>query len=250
MRSPIYILALLAALTFGAANADQLTSANYSMALSIEAGGGRITSSNYAHDIVITTVSGRSVATFSDVIALGFATRFNNPPVAFDDVRSHPPDAAVNLTASSLLANDFEPEGDTVSIIAADATSAAGATVGFDGQTLVYTPPAGLRTSDQFQYTIADANGDVATATVTMVIAPPIANQPLNTVTLTPQSDGKMLVRFRQQSGAVDYVIEFTDDLNSQWQVLQSVHAPADGVVELLIDPSLNEQTFFRAVVY
>lgn len=250
MRSAIHILALLAPLTFGAANADQATSAKYSMALSIEAGGGRITSSNYTQDIIITTLSGRSVATFSDVITLGFATRFNNPPVAFDDVRSHPPDTAVNLTTSSLLANDFEPEGDTVSIVAADATSAAGATIAFDGPTLVYTPPAGLRSSDHFRYTIADANGDVATATVTMVIGPPIANQPLNTVTLTPQPDGKMLVRFRQQPGAIDYVIEFTNDLNSEWQVLQSVHAGADGVVELLIDPTLNEQTFFRAVVY
>jgi hypothetical protein len=250
MRSAIQLLALLAPLAFVTAKADQATSANYSIALSIEAGGGRITSSNYAQDVVITTLSGRSVATFSDVIALGFATRFNNPPIAFDDVRSHPPDTAINLTTSSLLANDFEPEGDTVSIIAADATSAAGATVAFDGQTLVYTPPAGLLSSDHFKYTIADANGDVATATVTMVIAPPIANQPLNTVTLTPQSDGKMLVRFRQQPGANDYVIEFTNDLNSEWLVLQDVHARADGIVELLIDPSLNEQTFFRAVVY
>jgi hypothetical protein len=60
-----------------------------------------------------------------------------------------------------------------------------------------------------------------------------------------------MLIRFRQQPGSTDYIIEFTHDLASpDWQALQDVHAGADGIVELLIDPGQNKQTFFRALVY
>jgi hypothetical protein len=251
MKLLLHTIALLAMLAFSSTRADQASSANYSMAVSFEGGGQRVTSQNYEQNVVVTPIAGRVIATISDTMIIGFASRFNNAPIAANDVRSHPQDAAISFAAASLLANDFEPEGDPFSIIAVDATTQAGATVALDGQTVTYTPPAGLTTSDQFQYTIADANGDVAVATVTMLIAPPASGQPLNTVALIEQPDGKMLLRFRAEGGSTDYIIEFTHDLNNQsWQTLQDVHAGADGIVELLIDPALNKQTFFRAVVY
>jgi hypothetical protein len=251
MKSLLHTIALVALLPLSVARADQASSANYSMAISLEGGGDRVTSQNYEQNVVVTSIAGRAFATISDTMIIGFASRFNNAPVAANDVRSHPQDAAISFATASLLANDFEPEGDPFSIIGVDATTPAGATVVLDGQTVTYTPPAGLTTSDQFQYTVADANGDVAVATVTMLIAPPVTGQPLNTVVLIEQADGKMLLRFRAQGGSTEYIIEFTHDLNDpNWQVLQDVHAGADGIVELLIDPTLNKQTFFRAVVF
>jgi len=232
-------------------HADQATSANYSMAISIEGGGGLSTSDDYQQDLIVTPITGRAVATFSDSMIFGFATRFNSPPIAANDVRSHPKDAPVNITATSLLANDFEPEGDLLSIIAVDATSAGGATVTLNGQTITYTPPAGQAGLDQFRYTVSDESGDITTATVTMAIAPPLAEQPMNTISITPQPDGKYLIRFRQEPGKVEYIIEFTDDLsNREWELLGDVHAGADGILELLFDPAANRQTFFRALVF
>ena len=251
MKSAIHILALLAVTFAPIVRADQATSANYSMAISIEAGGNQITSANYTQNIIITSIAGRAVATFSDSMIYGFAARFNSPPVAADDVRSHPQDAPINIAAAALLANDFEPEGDSLSILSVDAASAAGGTVAINGQTITYTPPTGLNTSDQFHYTVADSNGDISTATVTLAIAPPISTQPFNTVALIEQPDGKLLLRFRQLTGSSDYIIEFTDDLSKKdWQALTDLHAGADGIIELLINPAANKQTFFRALTY
>lgn len=233
------------------AHANEATSANYSSATSIDGGGQLVTSDSYALNVIITPVSGRSVATFSDVMILGFGSRFNTPPIAADDILSHPLDAAVNITTSSLFANDFDPDGDSLSLVTVDATSAAGASLTISGQTITYTPPQGLTTADQFQYTVADSNGDTTSATVFMFIAPPLSDQPLNTVALIKQSDGKFLLRFRQRTGFNEYVIQSSNDLNDpNWQTLQDTHAGADGFVEVLIDPTLTQATFFRAVVF
>ena len=249
MKFALHIFALLAA-TILSLRADQATSANYSMAISVEAGGDEIASANYTQNIIVTTIAGRAVASFSDAMTYGFATRFNNPPVAANDVRSHPLNAAITIPGAALLANDFEPEGDLLSVYGVDTNSAAGGTITISGQNITYTPPAGLVTTDQFNYAITDSNGDIAIATVTMAIAPPVATQPINTVSLTQQSDGKLLLRFRQTPGGNEYIIEFIDDLNkTTWQTLVNVHAGADGIVELLVDPAANKQTFYRALV-
>src|SRR3954469_22248813 len=160
MKSAIHIIAILAASFAPIVRADQTTSADYSMAISVEAGGDRITSANYTQNIIVTPIAGRAVAVQSDSMIYGFATRFNNPPVAADDVRSHPQDAPVSITVAALLANDFEPEGDLLSILSVDPASAPGGTVTISGQTITYTPPTSLNTSDQFHYTVADSNGD------------------------------------------------------------------------------------------
>jgi hypothetical protein len=244
------IAAVACALCAQMIHADQ-TSANYSNALSIDGGGQRVTSADYEHNVIVTPISGRAVATFSDVMLIGFASHLNTAPIAVDDVRSHPFDTPVDITTSSLFANDFDPDGDTLSLVTFDAQSAAGGTLTISGQTITYTPPKGLDAADQFQYTLADSNGDIASATVTLGIAPPISSQPLNTVSITEQPDGKFLVRFRQRAGFGDYIIQYSNDLNNtDWQMLEDVHAGADGIVELLIDPTLAKQTFFRAVAY
>jgi len=87
-------------------------------------------------------------------------------------------------------------------------------------------------------------------AAAPQAIAPPVATQPINTVSLTEQSDGKLLLRFRQAPGGAEYIIESIDDLNkTAWQTLLNVQAGVDGIVELLIDPAANKQTFYRALV-
>jgi hypothetical protein len=234
-----------------AIHADQSTSANYSTAISLDAGGQRATSNDYEQNIFVTPISGRAVATASDVMIIGFGSRLNTAPIAVDDVRSHPLDAPVIITPSSLFANDFDPDGDALSLITVDPQSAAGGSLTITGQNITYTPPKGLTTLDQFNYTVADSNGDTASATVTLAIAPSFSAMPLDSVAIVPQPDGKYLVRFRQNAGFLDYVIQFTNDLkNPNWQTLYDAHAGADGNVEILIDPNLTGQTFIRAVTF
>ena len=234
-----------------AIHADQSTSANYSMAISLDGGGLRATSNDHEQDLFVTPISGRAVATASDVMIIGFGSRLNTAPIAADDVRSHPLDAPIIITASSLFANDFDPDGDALSLVTVDPQSAAGGSITITGQNITYTPPKGLTTLDQFNYTVADSNGDTASATVTLAIAPSFSSMPLDSVAIVPQPDGKYLVRFRQNAGFHEYIIQIANDLkNPNWQPLYDAQAGTDGNVELLIDPGDAAQTYIRAVTF
>jgi outer membrane protein OmpA-like peptidoglycan-associated protein len=71
--------------------------------------------------------------------------------------------------ALSVLANDTDPEGDTLTIVSV--TNPAHGTVSISGGALSYTPNPGYLGTDMFQYTIKDTYGaqDSATVSVTVV---------------------------------------------------------------------------------
>ena len=93
----------------------------------------------------------------------------NNPPVAHDD--QYATDEDTTVTTGNVLANDTDVDGDALTIVAFDATSAAGGTVvdNTDG-TFDYTPPQDFNGSDTFSHTIDDGRGATAEATVTMTV--------------------------------------------------------------------------------
>ena len=91
----------------------------------------------------------------------------NDAPTAVADSATTPEDAAV---AISVLANDIEPDGDTLSIFTV--TQGAHGTVTFDATTATYTPQADYSGTDSFTYTMRDPSGLGGTATVTVTITP------------------------------------------------------------------------------
>ncbi|MCO5330719.1 MAG: Ig-like domain-containing protein [Ilumatobacteraceae bacterium] len=88
----------------------------------------------------------------------------NQPPVAVND--SITAITAVG-TAIPVLANDSDPDGDPLSIVAV--TQGLKGTVVIDGNQVRYTPLSGATGSDSFTYTISDGEA-TATATVTVRI--------------------------------------------------------------------------------
>jgi len=85
----------------------------------------------------------------------------------------------------SVLGNDSDPEGDTLSITSV--TQGAHGTVAINpDKTLRYTPAANYNGSDSFTYTISDGNGGSATATVSITVTPsndaPVASSDSATV--------------------------------------------------------------------
>jgi hypothetical protein len=247
MKALMFIAALLAA-NAASIRADSSSSENYTIAAqTIDGGGGATASADYAQDIGTGDFAGRSIALASDVMTYGFISLLNNAPVAGDDLRSHPLDQSVTLSGASLLANDLDPEGDTLRIFKWDGTTARGGHVSLIGSDLRYDPPAALRDDDHFSYTVIDSNGDTATAVVTMVIAPADTNQSINTVAAYGLANGKILLRFKQTPGAKEYRIEFKPDLHAPiWQLVTSSKSP-DGIIEIEIDPSQSEQGYFHA---
>ncbi|GGX60133.1 hypothetical protein GCM10007385_31740 [Tateyamaria omphalii] len=106
-----------------------------------------------------------------------FLNGMNNAVLAGDDTASTSENAALTITADTLLANDREFDGDTIAITSVSATSAAGANVTFENGEVSYDPGAlfehlgaGETATDTFTYVVDDGNGGTDTATVTVTI--------------------------------------------------------------------------------
>jgi hypothetical protein len=86
----------------------------------------------------------------------------DNTPVAVDDSFTIDQDTVLNADIST---NDSGLE-DTPVTYSVDSPAANGAAVVNADGTVTYTPNSGYSGSDSFTYTVVDADGDSATATV------------------------------------------------------------------------------------
>ena len=102
----------------------------------------------------------------------------NDAPTANDDTVTATEDTATNVTAG-LLANDTDPDGDTLAVTAA--TNATGGTVGLLAGVVTFTPTANACGAGEgsFDYTVGDGHGGSdpahATVNVTCVDDAPVA---------------------------------------------------------------------------
>jgi len=105
----------------------------------------------------------------------------NSIPVAVDDSGSTDEDTKLTIKAPSLLDNDTDLDGDSLSVVKFDKTSAEGAkvTVNPDGS-YTYDPEdstalnalkQGASTTDTFEYKVDDSKGGTDTAEVTITVS-------------------------------------------------------------------------------
>lgn len=97
------------------------------------------------------------------------------PPVANPDTAEVAEDGSVVI---DVLANDFDPEGQPLTVTGATAGNGT-VTIGADGR-LTYVPNPDYNGTDTISYEITDADGLTATSTVTVTVTPvnddPVAN--------------------------------------------------------------------------
>ena len=103
----------------------------------------------------------------------------NQAPVTQNDSASTDDRAAIIIAP---LANDSDSNGDTLTLISADAEQGS-ITINTDN-TLTYTPQAGFDGSDIITYTIDDGNGGQATGKITVIV------KAYETITVTNNSSG------------------------------------------------------------
>lgn len=105
----------------------------------------------------------------------------NSAPVPGPDQASTISRIALVLPVAQLLANDTDPDGDSLSVVAVDAWSAQGGPVTWLGETIVYAPPVtpvgGYYScfvgTDTFTYTVSDGKCGSAQGVVTVQVRPP-----------------------------------------------------------------------------
>ena len=111
--------------------------------------------------------------TSSATVSVTVNPPINQPPIAVDDLAFTTQDISTSIF---VLDNDFDPEGDVLSIVGDGFTTANGGSVSISGNALLYNPGFGFTGADSFNYTISD--GELtSSATVTVTVNPPI-NQP------------------------------------------------------------------------
>ena len=116
-------------------------------------------------------------------------TAANDAPVAVNDAATTAEDTAATIT---VLTNDTDLDGDTLSVTSVTVPAHGTATVNPDG-TIAYTPSANFNGADSFSYTIGDTNGGTATGTVSVTVtnandAPVAVNDSATTPEETPIS--------------------------------------------------------------
>ena len=115
----------------------------------------------YSVTVTATDAAGASVST-------SFGWVVNNPaPSAANDAVTVAEDGSATIP---VLANDSDPDGDALSVIAASAPNGT-VTINADG-TLTYRPAADFNGADTISYTISDGQGGLSTATVAVTVTP------------------------------------------------------------------------------
>ncbi|MEJ5992497.1 Ig-like domain-containing protein, partial [Ramlibacter sp. PS3R-8] len=97
-------------------------------------------------------------------------TPVQDPPNAVNDVATTVEDTPITIAPATLLLNDSDLEGDTLTVSAVG--SAVGGSVAIVGGNVVFTPAADFTGAATFQYTISDGQGNTDTATVTVNVTP------------------------------------------------------------------------------
>src|SRR3954447_10171414 len=102
-------------------------------------------------------------------------------PTATDDQLATDAGASLTVPAASLLANDRDPDGDSLSVSRVDATSSSHGSVSLAGGAVRYAPAAGYNGAATFSYTVSDGRGQTASARVHVTVrpaAPPPVKKP------------------------------------------------------------------------
>jgi hypothetical protein len=92
----------------------------------------------------------------------------NDPPVPVDDSAATDSNLPLVLNASTLTANDTDPENDPLTVTAV--SGAVHGTVALAAGKVTFTPQAGYGGPASFQYTVADGRGGEATGTVNVAV--------------------------------------------------------------------------------
>ena len=89
----------------------------------------------------------------------------NRPPAAVGDM-AEAIDTPIRI---EVIANDTDPDGDPLTILAVEAPASGAAEIAADSQALIYTPPASPWAQEVFVYTVGDPSGETSTAAVVVV---------------------------------------------------------------------------------
>ncbi len=173
----------------------------------------------------------------------------NDPPVAQDDTVEAFKDTPATF---NVLANDTDPDNDTLEVIAVSTPQFGTASINPDN-TIAYQPAPGSLDSDTFTYTARDAAGVTATATVLVIMndppdtTPPIKPSFVGSNPASPSDDTTPILLGQTEPGAL--VRLYTNPSGTGQFVAQgTADASGDFAIEVTVAPS-STTTFYATAV-
>jgi Bacterial Ig domain len=165
------------------------------------------------------------------------STAANRPPVANADRFDHPAKQSMIIPVSALLANDTDTDGDTLTVLSVDTTSALGVAVSLSGTNVLYAASTNLAT-DTFHYLVIDGHAGAALGLVTITVSSAnISRAGTNSVldfTRTPN---------------LTYRVQYnTNLLTTNWITLGSVVSDAVGHLSYTNGGATDPIRFYRAI--
>jgi Bacterial Ig domain/Lamin Tail Domain len=172
---------------------------------------------------------------------------YNFPPTARPDEVSTFRNTPVAIPAASLTLNDFDPEGDTLTVSDVGALSSRGGVVSLSGGSVTYTPPVSYIGLDVIFYRISDGSS-FATGEVNVTVTDLHAPTP-SLVSVAREAGGTRVIWHELSSRA--FSVEFNDTLTNAWQSFAgTITANAQGTLEYFdtTSPAPN-QRYYRTVL-
>jgi hypothetical protein len=144
----------------------------------------------------------------------------NRSPTATDDSATTAYNTPVTL---DVLANDTDPDGDSLSLTGV--TAPAHGTAALNNGKVDYSPATNYYGADSFDYTISDGNGGTDTGTVNVTVLPPPDHPPVavdDSVTTT------------ENTPATINVVANDTDVDGDALSVSAVEAPAHGTATIV----------------
>ena len=171
----------------------------------------------------------------------------NTPPVAGADTIQRFATEGVKVRVATLLTNDTDADGDSLTFALNGSSSANGGTVIVSGGWVIYTPAAGFTNTDSFTYTISDGHGGSAVGTVTVAIM--TDNGLSSNLTVTSIGNNQYRIDGSGIPGRT-YRVQHSDSTNPfVWQDLPGGSLTADALGQFqYTDTSTAEIRLYRTV--
>lgn len=156
--------------------------------------------------------------------------------------------AQLRLLTSSLLAAASDANGDIISFVGAETSSAQGATVSANSTYVLYSIPSGTNPGmDTFNYTVSDGT-TTSTGTITVSLNAEPAGTNFNLVSYGLDNGGHPAITFAGIPG-LTYKVQRTQGLEGTpvWTDVWTTNAPQGGLFQF-VDPEIVNPAFYRAI--
>lgn len=167
----------------------------------------------------------------------------NRVPTTTSDVFNRLPGTALTIPISNVLGNDFDADGDPLTLIGLSETSTNGALMDRDDFFIYYTPSNG-NVNDLFTYTADDGRGGSANGAVTVRVVYPL----YLTASL---SGGGVILSATQGVAGVTYWLQLSTNLAVPgWSTIATNVPLTNGLIQFNDPQATNLPTrFYRTVI-